>query len=294
MSNPPANYTIMEGNTTSPSPGMTSAFWRGEWERVAIQVDAFTCWIKINYDIYYLLGQGGRDFFVQQASILLNRSVEFFIDDSNRKRIFLANRGDLQALFPCQLEPWVANGLSRFFPTLQTQQLKTSATDNSTPGTHDETGSAISSSDASASPGSSHIDNSVQQSIPAKMDFERTDVNLSGGFGHPQAQHPNTGAGIQPLQNQNLQAQHPNTGAGIQPLQNQNPQPPNLNVAKSASNFSFSSPVGTPAYPGQPGSMKPPTNMPVTQTPRENARLSSSRKRKALNELNPRDQRIEE
>ncbi len=67
MSNPPVNYTIMEGNTTSPSPGMTSAFWRGEWERVAIQVDAFTCWIKINYDIYYLLGQGGRDFFVQQA-----------------------------------------------------------------------------------------------------------------------------------------------------------------------------------------------------------------------------------
>ncbi|KAI1421572.1 hypothetical protein F5Y12DRAFT_718273 [Xylaria sp. FL1777] len=248
-------------------------FWQSEWERVFVQLDPFTHMIKINYDIYYLLGEGGRDFFVSQASTLLNRQMEFFIDDSNERRVFLANRGDLQAIFPCRLEQLAENRLPRFFPMLHAQHFMTRSADYPPASTQNESGSTTSSTKAPTYPDSSHAGHFMQQSLPVNFNFRRTSVNMNINFTHPQAQLPITSASIRPWQNMNLQS-------------------PTPNFSMSTSSFRITPPAGAPKFQAQTYSMIQPQNMSARHTPTGNTKACSLPK--SSNERKPDGQGHEE
>ncbi|KAI0418863.1 hypothetical protein F5X98DRAFT_373331 [Xylaria grammica] len=152
------------------------AFWRGEWERVSIQIDAFNIIVRLSLDTYWRLGDGGQNFFAQQASILLNKPVEFFIDNSNSTRVFLANRQDLALAIPCELEPCTANGLSRLFPRLPNQMPMANAAMNTKPHPCDVVTPSTSFGNTTNSPGSSRSgsENSLQFGTPIS-DFQSPD-----------------------------------------------------------------------------------------------------------------------
>ncbi|KAI1288668.1 hypothetical protein F5Y03DRAFT_404575 [Xylaria venustula] len=95
------------------------SFWQDEWDRVSVQLDNYNSVIRITFDTWFELDQNGRNFFVNQASISLKKPAEFFQDNTNQRRIVLANRQDLQAHIPCHIEPLSQHGLPRFFPTMR-------------------------------------------------------------------------------------------------------------------------------------------------------------------------------
>ncbi|KAI0965819.1 hypothetical protein F4678DRAFT_484675 [Xylaria arbuscula] len=159
--------------------------WQEEWDRASVQLNDFTSVIKIKYDIWFYLGQDGRDFFVNQASALLNRPIEFFQDNTNQRRVILANRQDLQAHIPCHIEPWSQYGLPRFFPTMP----------NSFTG-------------PSTSSRNGHV--------PINMHFGSSSVNMNiNNYSRSQSQQSGTSVGFPPGQNFNVP---PPIGAPIYPM----------------------------------------------------------------------------
>ncbi|TGJ84707.1 hypothetical protein E0Z10_g4070 [Xylaria hypoxylon] len=251
----------------------TMDLWRGEWQRVCIQLDTFNCLIRISFDVYCRLGDGGRNFLAQQASTLLKKPVEFFVDNSNSTRVFLANRRDISSSIPCQLEQWTANGLPRLFPNPPPQQLMTNAAGNSTLNTHDVTKPSTSSNSFSHPLGSLHSkfpiqlgtpisethsqnstsNRSTRQSTPANMDYGR---NLNADFANPWfPSTPSQGHGTP-------QTQNTLTSVGFMPT----------------SNFNFPTPVGTQVYTPQSYSPFPQMNPPVNNGHTMNAGPSSSPK----------------
>ncbi|KAI0536252.1 hypothetical protein GGR58DRAFT_528519 [Xylaria digitata] len=211
----------------------TLAFWQSEWDRVCIQLDAFNCLIRISFEVYYSLDVDGRNFFVQKASALLNKPVEFFVDSTNLTRVFLANRWDISSAIPCQLEQYSAAGLPRIFPIVPIEQLVANASDSSMPSTSSSRGSISSASSYSENDfrlgtpiRETGSNSSTQQSTPVNAEFGKDiPINFANpgfsslpgqGYGAPQAQDSAINVGFMP----------------------------NLN-------FDFSTPVGAPAYPIQ-------------------------------------------
>ncbi|RWA06831.1 hypothetical protein EKO27_g8276 [Xylaria grammica] len=241
----------------SPSPDSLLPFWRSEWERVLIQLDEFNCVIRISFDVYWRLGNGGRDYFIRQASVLLDKPAEFFIDNSNATRVLLVNRWDLQAVIPCQLEPWTANGLPRFFPKLPSQQHITNTPENSTPGTYYVTNTNTSPSNVFTPPGSSASGNSIQLNTP----LSDTQINNVTQQTTPVSQTPTNSVGY---------TQTPGVG--------------------------YPAAFGAPGYMPQQSAYTPfpQMNMPMGQSVAVNSQPISSLKRKSTAESNPQGQAQEE
>ncbi|KAI0426450.1 hypothetical protein F5Y09DRAFT_345661 [Xylaria sp. FL1042] len=169
---------------------LSLGIWESEWARVAIQIDYFNFAIRINKDIYDILGDGGQDYFLKKAAILMKRPMEFFIDDSNEGRLLLANRQDLLCRFPCYIEPWAPKRPARFYPNIPTQEMMANTANPPTIG-GDENPLPSPLSDAP-----------IQQSMPVNMNFREASVNMSiNHFVQPIGQSPITGAG----QNTNVQ-----------------------------------------------------------------------------------------
>ncbi|KAI0813510.1 hypothetical protein GGR55DRAFT_702605 [Xylaria sp. FL0064] len=181
---------------------LSPALWQSEWERVEVQLNQFNVVINLNYDVYCRLGEGGREFFMNQAGLRMSRPMEFFRDDSDPRRVFLANRQDLQRLFPGFIEVREGHGLSRFFPDRLVQEFTGNPVGHQvTSPTHENIFASLSpSSDASVSgPYGEHF---MQQCMPVNMNFGGSSVNMQiNHFSHPSAPNPMVGAG------QNMQFQ---------------------------------------------------------------------------------------
>ncbi|KAI1350413.1 hypothetical protein F5Y01DRAFT_326441 [Xylaria sp. FL0043] len=170
--------------------------WQSEWERVVVQLNQFNDVIWLNYDVWCLLGEGGRDFFMKQGGLLKMRPMEFFRDDSDPKRVALANPHDLERLIPGFIEVYEGDGLSRFFPDRPVQEYTGNPVGHLVTGPTDENifASLPPSHDASVSgPYGEHF---MQQSMPVNMNFGEPLVNTQINHVYPPAaQNPMVSAG---------------------------------------------------------------------------------------------------
>ncbi|KAF2968916.1 hypothetical protein GQX73_g4702 [Xylaria multiplex] len=253
----------------------TFAFWHSEWERVSIQLDSFNNLIRMNFDTYCRLGGGGRDYFVQQASTLLSKPAEFFVDHSNSTRVLLANRWDLSFEIPCRIEPWAENGLPRFYPTIPNPLPI--ANPYAVAGSSSLASSSLSPTTAgntTNSPASSQSSGAIQLGTPIpdtpspSLTNQSTHINMEFGgnsnitFGNPWFSTYNQGCGAP-------HTQYPIPGVGFMPTLNPN----------------HPMPVGAPAYQNQSYSAVPQIDAPIQNTSTTNSGPSSSRKRKSENPL---------
>ncbi|GAW22539.1 hypothetical protein ANO14919_120780 [Xylariales sp. No.14919] len=269
----------------------TLNFWRDEWDKVCVQLDAFNSLVRISSDTYNRLGADGRNYFVHQASTILNKHTEFFHDTSNLTRVFLANREDLLSAIPCQLEPWMPNGLPRLFLLPPPQQQMARAVQNSTPGnlniTTPGTLSYTPVGAASDSPGSSrsgsmdHIQYNTpmsdaqsqytQQTTPASVDHETPVSSIMNSIQPCYPPTPSQGYGT-------LQTQSASTGSAPMP----------------APGRDLSAPSGTPVYQYQSYFPISLSEMPMNHAAAMNAAPSSGLKRKSAAQGNPQGQAQEE
>ncbi|KAI1153865.1 hypothetical protein F4825DRAFT_473532 [Nemania diffusa] len=185
----------------------TWAFWHQEWDRVSIQIDCINRMIKINYSVFENLGEGGRAFFVRQANQLLNKQTEFFLDNSDRKRVYLASPDDLKILMPSQFKPRLLVNYPGPFPNPYTQQPM-ATTNYQAPGTgHTTTQStAAPFGNAYPSPGSNNGSPLVTNKPAINRNWNNPAQNFNLNFVPSRAQNTTTSVGIPPFWNQGLQA----------------------------------------------------------------------------------------
>ncbi|KAI1280190.1 hypothetical protein F5Y07DRAFT_413330 [Xylaria sp. FL0933] len=170
--------------------------WQSEWERVVVQLSQFNDVIWLNYDVWYLLGEGGREFFMNQGCLLKMRPMEFFRDNDNPQRVALANRYDLQRLIPGFIEVYEGDGLSRFFPDRPVQEYTGNPVGHQVTGPTDENIFASLPPCHDASVSGDYGEHFMQQSMPVNRSFGEPSGNMQMNyFSATAAQNSMVGAG---------------------------------------------------------------------------------------------------
>ncbi|KAI0971963.1 hypothetical protein F4678DRAFT_478962 [Xylaria arbuscula] len=88
------------------------------WEQAAVQIDAHThCrTIKLASCTFYMLGEQGELYFKQQASLILNKPAEFYIDGTDNNRFYLGVGAELEYYFNFTIQPIQGFRIAALFP----------------------------------------------------------------------------------------------------------------------------------------------------------------------------------
>ncbi|KAI1121322.1 hypothetical protein F5Y10DRAFT_272194 [Nemania abortiva] len=198
-------------------------YWFAEWDKASVQVDALNSIIRVTSSVFAGLGEGGRVFFVRQASTLLNKPAEFILDKNNDRRIYLANRTDLEALIPYPLQQSVGFDLPQPLPPFYHERFGSAANYQIPGGFNTTQPPAVSNSNTYASHEASDARSSMGAHTPASnMNWNRSE-NLNINFNPAWAQNATPGTGIPHQQSQGQGSTQPfilpSSGANNSPPQ---------------------------------------------------------------------------
>ncbi|KAI8632639.1 hypothetical protein F5Y19DRAFT_471809 [Xylariaceae sp. FL1651] len=75
------------------------------WDDIVVQLDGYTCIIKISVATYSQLDEDGQKYFKQQSSLIVGKVTGFYFDTTSNNRVYLANLEDLRNYFPVEHDP---------------------------------------------------------------------------------------------------------------------------------------------------------------------------------------------